>query len=158
MQRLFPIIIICIIFFVFPFQCYIIGDGVGIGVQGAVFKYQITNYGNSLIPITSDIMYIVIGIYSGKTALSIILWALGTVLLTVTTIFIILHAKDLEIYRNRSIFISLSEVCCCYIASCIAQYGWLFNGPSGKSLPIGIIILMAWMIFFYKFKFDITKS
>ena len=85
MRRFVVCLLLLVIFFIFPLHVFVIGDEIGIGIQGAVYRYQVTGYGNSLIPITQEIMYIAEGIYSGKTALSIILWASGTVLLTITT-------------------------------------------------------------------------
>ena len=87
MRRHILILLLCGIFFLLPLHFYIISGDNGIGIQGAVFRYQISGYGNSFITITSDVMYILNGVYSGRTALSIILWGPGTLLLAATIIF-----------------------------------------------------------------------
>lgn len=146
MNRFLIALLLCGIFLIFPFQVYIIGNETGIGIEGALYRYQVTGYGNSLIPVTSDIMYVANGIYSGKTALSIILWALGTVLLTFTTIFGLIFAFTERSDYLQQIFLGILGSCCCYIASCIAQYGFFFHGPAGVSIPIGIFLLVVWII------------
>ena len=144
-RNYFIALLLCGIFFIFPFQVYIIGSETGIGIQGAVFRYQITSYGNSLIPITSDMMYIIRGIYSSKTALSVLVWILGTLLLTATTIFGLIFAAKERSDFNRQISLGLVSVCLCYLISCIVQYGFIFSGPAGTSLPVGIVILIGWI-------------
>ena len=146
MRRYLIALILCGIFFLFPFQIYIIGSDVGIGIEGAVYRYQITSYGNTFIPITSDIMFIVNRIYSGRTALSIIIWALGTALLTATTIFGLIYAHDPRLDYIRQLSIGLLGTCSCYLISCIAQYGFFFSSPAGISLPAGILIMISWII------------
>ena len=138
--------LLCGIFFLFPFQVYVIGNGIGIGIEGAVYRLQITSYGNAFLPITSDILYILRGIYSGKTALSILVWVLGTVLLTATTIFGLIFAGDSRTDYSRQITFGLIGTCICYLISCIAQYGFFFNGPAGISIPIGIFLMLFWVI------------
>jgi hypothetical protein len=148
-RRLLIVIILCGIFFLYPLQVYVIGDGVGIGIEGAVYRYQISSYGTSLIPITSDIMFIIKGIYSGKTALSIILWALGTILLTITTWFGLVYVDSSKPDFNRQVSLGLAGSCICYLFSCIDQYGILFHGPAGISCPAGIGIILVWLCFFW---------
>ncbi len=41
------LILLCIIFFFLPLQVFIIGDFSGIGVQGAVYRYQTSVYGTA---------------------------------------------------------------------------------------------------------------
>ena len=138
--------LLCGIFFLFPFQVYVIGSGTGIGIEGGVYRYQITSYGNSFIPITSDMMYIVHGIYSGKTALSVIVWGLGTILLTATTVFGLVFVNSARQDYFRQITLGLIGTCICYLISCIIQYGFFFNGPAGLSIPFGILLILFWVI------------
>lgn len=137
--------LLLVIFFVFPLQVFIIGEETGIGIQGAVYRYQVTGYGNSLIPITQDIKYVNDGIYSGKTALSIILWALGTVLLTITTWFGLVYTDGRKPDFTKQISLGLAGSCVCYIISCMAQYSIFFHGPAGTSIPMGIGIILVWL-------------
>jgi len=147
MRRFVVCLLLLVIFFIFPLQVFIIGNEIGIGIQGAVYRYQVTGYGNSLIPITQEIMYIAEGIYSGKTALSIILWASGTVLLTITTWYGLVSTDGSNTDFNRKVSIGLAGSCVCYLISCIAQYGLLFQGPAGVSFPAGIGIILVWLGF-----------
>lgn len=133
-----------------PLQVFIIGDYSGIGVQGAAYRYQTSSYGTSMILITQELMYIVNGIYSGKTALSIILWICGTMLLTCTAIFTSINVASSRSDFYRSILYGLVASCAIYLASCIAQYGILFHGPAGISLPVGILFILIWIVVLIK--------
>jgi len=150
-RRYIVLFILCFIFFFLPLQVYIIGDFTGIGVQGATFRYQVSGYGTSLIPVTRDLMFVSSGIYFGRTALSNILWALGTLLLTCTTLFALINVKDETVDWFRQISYGLVSACLIYICACIAQYGLLFHGPAGFSLPFGILLILAWIFIFYRY-------
>jgi len=145
-NRIILALILCVIFFVLPLQVYIIGNDNGFGIQGATYRIQISGYGNSLIPITSDLMYIFNGIYSGRTALSIIVWVLGTILLACTTLFGLIFASDNRPDFFRQIGMGLLASGACYIISCMAQYGWFFVGAAGISMPVGILLIVLWII------------
>jgi len=121
------------------------------GAQGAVFRYQITPYGTSLIPITHEIGYITSGIYKGETALSASLWGLGTFILVCITIFSLVCWNSISRPGLRFIVIGISSASILYLASCGAQYGPTFFGQAGVSLPCGIIILaiFAGFLHFY---------
>jgi hypothetical protein len=148
MSRFTIPVLLLVIFFFLPLQVFIIGTETGIGIQGAVYRYQITGYGTSLIPVMQDLLYVTGGTYSGKTALSIILWVLGTVLLTITTWAGLVYADGSMPDYNRQIGLGLAASCICYLFSCIAQYGFFFHGPPGTSLPIGVILILAWLAAF----------
>ena len=148
-RRYILLFFLCCIFFVLPLQVYIIGDFTGIGVQGAVYRYQISGYGTSLIPINRDIIFITMGIYSGKTALSVVLWVLGTALVTCTTIFSFIHVDDTNDNYSRQIIYGLIASCVCYLLSCVAQYGFFFHGPAGISLPVGVIMILFCLVVMY---------
>jgi hypothetical protein len=138
--------------FFLPLQCFIIGDDLGLGIQGAVFRYQMTTQGNSLIPIPFEIGYITSGIYTGKTAVSVILWALGTLILVCTTIFSLIQWNQLNRRGLKFIIIGIAGSCILYLASCITWYGLLFSGPSGTTLPVGIIIMAMFVAFLYYYQ------
>jgi hypothetical protein len=140
---------LCIFLFILPFQCFIIGDNNGFGIQGAVFRLQVTSEGTFLIPIPRELVYVTSGIYSGKTALSVILWILGTVVLTLTTVSSLIYWNRLPQRYLRSIVMGITGAVVLYLASCIAQYGPLFHGPAGVSLPLGVLVLFIFAIFVY---------
>jgi hypothetical protein len=158
MRRLIVPLLLLTIFFLFPFQVFIIGSETGIGIQGAIYRYQVTVYGNSLIPVTSEVMYVVKGIYSGKTAISVILWALGSVVLTLTTWFGLVHADGSRADYQWKTGLGLAGSCGCYLLSCIAQYGFFFHGPAGTSFPVGIVTMIIWLGIFRFFPGILSNS
>jgi len=143
---------LCIFCFFLPLQCFIIGDNLGFGVQGAVFRYQMTVQGDSLIPITRELGYITYGLYSGKTALSVVLWTLGTVVLTATTILSLVHWNQLPHSRLKIVISGLVSASIFYFSSCVTMYGLFLSGPAGISLPVGVVILIIFTIFLYSYQ------
>lgn len=123
----------------------------GIGVQGAVYRIHVTLYGDSIIFITSDIGYVTSGRYTGKTALSVILWVLGTLILALTTIFGLGYAPDPRQDYFSQISIGLLASCACYLFSSMAQYGLFFIGPAGVAIPAGIVLIVFWVLVFNKY-------
>jgi hypothetical protein len=135
-----------------PLQCFIIGNGMGVGIQGAVFRYQITPQGNSLIPITTEISYVTSGLYEGKSAFSVICWVIGTVILTVMAIFSLVHWSRLSFQQIRIIILGVTAAGISYLASCGFQYGVFLSGPAGRSLPVGVILMIVFSIFLYYYR------
>jgi hypothetical protein len=158
-RRLILLFLTCVIFFILPLQLFIIGDFSGIGVQGAAYRFQISGYGTSFIPITRELMFVYNGTYSGKTALSLLAWIAGTALLTCTAAFSLLYINNTQIKYYNYIMYGLVGSCVLYLTSCIAQYGPLFNGPAGISFPVGIILILLWVILIYRYpKFFCEKD
>ena len=140
-------VLLCVVFFILPLQIFIIGNNSGIGVQGAIYRYQVSDYGTSFILIPRDLTFVLDGTYSGRTALSVNLWFLAAILLACTTIFSLIHFDDFDLHYKGQILISLSISCLIFLASCVAQYGIFFNGPAGISLPVGIGMILIWIAF-----------
>ena len=67
----------CLVFLI-SINIYVIGDWLGMGVQWALFRDQQTYLGNSLILVTREITYVLNGTISGRSAISLILWAIGS--------------------------------------------------------------------------------
>jgi len=124
----------------------------GVGIQGAVFRYQITPQGNSLIPITTEISYVTSGLYEGKSAFSVICWVIGTVILTVMAIFSLVHWSRLSFQQIRIIILGVTAAGISYLASCGFQYGVFLSGPAGRSLPVGVILMIVFSIFLYYYR------
>lgn len=152
MRRYIIFSVLCLIFFFLPLQVFIIGDFIGIGVQGAAYRFQTSQYGTFFFPITREILFIFNGTYSGRTALSVLFWASGTLLLAYTTIFAFLHIDETMNNYYRPIAYGLIASCGIYLVSCIAQYGFFFHGPAGISLPVGIIAIPCWIIILFYYK------
>jgi hypothetical protein len=124
----------------------------GLGIQGAMYRYQMTVQGNSLIPITYEIGYVTSGIYHGKTAISIILWVLGTFVLMGATIRSLVSWNNLSRRDLGFVIIGIAGSCILYLASCVTQYGLLFSGPAGISVPLGILLLIIFTVFLHFFQ------
>ena len=144
---------ICIFYFMLPLQLFIIGNDMGIGIQGAVYRYQISPQGISLIPLTSEVFYVTSGLYQGRTAMSVTFWVLGTAIFTVLTIASLVYWNQLSLRQIRIIMPGLAGAGFCYLVSCGFQYGVLLSGSAGKSLPIGIIFLIIFSIFVYYYQY-----
>lgn len=147
-DRRIPLILILLLF-VIPLNLYVIGEWIGTGIQWALFRYQETSYGTSLITLTMDSEYITTGILTGKTAVSVSFWIAGTVLLILTFIVLaIMMAEELDKNMHISGLLVIATGIL-YLASCMTQYGPFFTGPAGISIPIGIPIILAigWLIY-----------
>jgi len=148
---------LCLIFFILPLQVFIIGGNVGIGIQGAVYRFQITEYGDYFFPITREIFFVINGTYFGKSALSVLLWLAGSILIACVTIFSFAHVNDTTTNYFRQLMQGLVVASMIYLGSIIAQYGFLFHGPAGLSLPIGIFLILGWIGIFYFYRDTISK-
>jgi len=143
---------LCLFCSIIPLQCFIMGNGYGVGIQDAMFRYQVTPWGNSVFPITEELQFVSQGIYSGKSALMVIFWAAGTVTLTITTCLSLCYWNWLPPRYFRYILAGAGGAAVLYLASCIAQYGPFFNGPAGISLPAGVVILVIFTVFLYRYQ------
>jgi hypothetical protein len=144
-RRYLVLATVCFIFFILPLQVFIIGDYTGIGIQGAVYRFQTSGYGTYFFPITREIIFVLNGTLTGKTALSVLLWAMGSVVLTITTLYSFLQVRDTAEKYFRYIAYGLVASCIAFLGSCIAQYGFFFQGPAGISLPAGIVAILFWI-------------
>lgn len=148
------IIPFCLLVFVFflPLQCFIIGDNQGLGIQGAVYRYQITGNGISLIPVTHEIGYVMNGIYQGKTALSVILWGVGTLVLVCTLLLSFIRVNRINHPILHFTLAGTFSSCILYLGSLVFQYGILFSGPAGISLPVGILMMALFVVFLFSYE------
>lgn len=144
---------LCIFYFILPLQCFIIGNDMGVGIQGAVYRFQMTSQGNSLIPLTTEVTYVTTGLYEGRSALSVIFWLLGTTILTIPTMLSLMCWHRLLRRYVRFIFLGMSGASISYLVSCGFQYGVFLSGPAGKSLPIGVGLLIIFSIFMYYYQY-----
>jgi hypothetical protein len=140
---------LCIFCVIVPLQGFIIGNGYGVGIQGAMIRYQVTPWGNSVFPLPEELQFVASGLYSGKSAFMVIFWTIGTIILSMTTLFSLLYWNQLPQEYLRYIVAGITGAGILYLASCIAQYGPLFHGPAGISLPIGVLILFLFAVFLH---------
>ncbi|MFA6331891.1 MAG: hypothetical protein WCX22_02970 [Methanoregula sp.] len=143
------LLILC---FILPLNFYIIGGDMGIGMQGSFYRYQVTGYGSGIIPLNQDLGYIMTGIYDGKTAISIGIWTIASFFLAAATVVALM--TNIEPHKKRahiiSIFMFFASVG--FLVSIMMQYGALFNGPAGISIPLGVPILLLFSIYCYKMR------
>ena len=138
--------------FIIPLQVFIIGNDAGFGVQGAVYRYQITSYGDSFMTVTRELTYVYSGLFTGRTALSVVLWAAGTMVLALTTVIPLVYWNRLPERMYRFIILGLVLAGLLCLGSCIAQYGLFFSGSAGISLPLGVLLMVifAASLWFYR--------
>ena len=128
--------------FVIPLHVYSIGADQGIGIQGTFYRYQVTGYGSMMITMMQDIWYVTSGTYSGRTALSIVLWVTGSIFLVIATLIHLIR-PDFNQYNLTVSGFFLIGAGLLYIISSIAQFGLFFHGSAGVSLPFGGFSLMT---------------
>lgn len=135
----------CLVFLI-PVNIYIIGDWLGTGVQWVLFRYQQTYLGNSLILITREISFVLSGTISGRTAISITLWAIGVLLFIIATVLVIMAniRKDSPLIQKASVFTIAGGII--IVVSIFVQYGFLLSSQAGFAIPVGIpvILLIGW--------------
>lgn len=138
----------CLVFLI-PINIYVIGDWLGMGVQWALFRYQQTYLGNSLILVTREITYVLNGTISGRSAISLILWAIGALLFIIATILVILANpnKDSSLIKKASLITITGGII--IAISILVQYGILLNSQSGFAIPVGIpiILVIGWWMY-----------
>lgn len=102
----------------------------------------VSSYGLTILPVTADIGYIMQGIYTWRTGISSILWVIGSVSVLIATGIGLIHRVH-ETVPDRYAGMLLLAGGCLYPASVLFQFGPLFHGPAGISVPFGIPMLMA---------------
>lgn len=149
------IILAVFILNIIPMTVYAIGDWLGAGVQFPWFSYiisYIVSYqGTSFISAYTNLRYVAFGFLSPKTAISIVLWEAGTVLLAAATCLLLYeHAKKGTRHRVPGLLTILAGIA--MLASLIQQYGPLFHGPAGFAIPVGLplVFVVGWWVYRYE--------
>jgi hypothetical protein len=126
-----------------PINYYVIGDWSGNGIQWALFRFQETYLGTSLILITQDVGYVIFGILGSRTGTSVLVWYSGSAVL-VAAFLITAYRFYVEQTFNIDKRLHLLPFFACFLfcLSCILQYGIMFKGPAGISIPIGIPVII----------------
>lgn len=134
-------ILLLIICFILPLHFFVLGNGVGYGLQGAMYQYKITGFGSNLFTMPQDLSYILLGNYSGRTMFSTLSWISGSLILVVATIIWLVNESDMKCFNIIS-GIMLIIAGLMYLISCIIQYGVFFLGPAGISVPFAIPLIL----------------
>ena len=132
-------VLLHVITLLIPVNIYVINDWMGTGIQWALLRYQETYLGRNIISIFMDSGYVLHGILSGRTALSIEIWVLGTLLL-VLGLFIALLMDRERSKRIRGYLLLAGSLL--FLLSIVIQYGVLLHGPAGIAIPVGIPALL----------------
>ena len=160
-MKIFIGLILVFFCFVIPLHVYSIGGDQGIGIQASFYRYQVTANGPMMITLAQDISYVTSGIYSGRTALSIVLWVTGSFFLVVATLIHLIRTDYVnQYYQKQSGFLLIGSGIS-YIGSCLAQFGPFLHGGAGISLPFGgflLIMLGIMMVIFLDSGFNISSK
>lgn len=158
-MKLVITIILLLFCFILPIQFFIIGDGIGTGMEGAFYQIKITGFGNNLLPVTNDIQYVSAGIYTGKTLISVIFWIIGSVVLMSAT-FLWINEVGKSASGGKIVSILLLSSGGFFLLSIIFQYGPLLHGPAGISVPFGvpIIIFLGYLLLKEQSQKNISSS
>lgn len=141
-------LLLCVI----PLNIYVIGDYLASGVQWALFRYQVSPLGNSLIALDRDGYYITNGILTGSGAVSTLVWIAGGLLLVLALICGLAswigHAvsrldnhRALLISRAGGAFTLLAALL--FFCSMAIQYGLMLHSDHGFSIPLGIPVVLV---------------
>lgn len=146
-----------VLLFILPQSLYVIGDYMAWGIRFPLFRYQLTfqsisEVGNgtagnvlvSIITVVRELQYISLGNVGGvlgKTALATYIWLAGLmVLFAAAALIISWHLLDNPYHAKfPGPLIIVAGVL--FLVWAMVQYGPLFSGPSGYSIPIGVPIL-----------------
>jgi hypothetical protein len=141
-----------------PIQIYVIGDGIGAGIQGAFYRYQVTSYGSSFITGIQDIQYVTSGTYTGRTALSIFVWIIGDIVLVITAVLALINYKNIDKWKITKICSLLIVSGVFFLISAQLQYGLLLYGMSGAVFPIGFVLIICVSWYFNTLKDFFTND
>jgi hypothetical protein len=140
-----PLILQCLLLII-PINLYVIGNWLATGIQWALFRYQQSYLGNSLILFYKDINYIASGAITGRSIFAGgFNVAASSLLLLALCIFVYGYLTESIAYFKTAAIITISGGCL-FLISDIIQYGILFHGPDGFAIPLGVpaILLTGW--------------
>ena len=126
-----------ILIFLIPLNIFMWGDWIIVNVQWALFRYQQSEYGNSLIVGYKDIIYIFLGLTTGMyTVAAALFWTVGAAVLFIglcITIFAVI--KDDAGFIKTASYFTLSGGFLCIVSAMCRFFG-------GFSLPLGVPVIL----------------
>jgi len=128
-----------------PLTVFTIGDRMGAGVRFPLFLYQDTVHGTSLIPVWREIDYVASGLIGGRSAIAILLWTLGVLVLLAAVAFLVVRWYE---EHEKPVALLVAGAGASFLLSCVAQYGPFFHGPAGCCVPVGLPLIfgIAWFM------------
>nr|WP_319375595.1 hypothetical protein [uncultured Methanoregula sp.] len=132
-----------------PLNLYVVGDWLGSGIQWALFRFQYTYAGTSIIPFTSDLGYIISGTITGRTAFSMFAGVCGSCLLIAAFCLVLFSRPAEQDKRMKIIGILTIAGGLLFLGSSLIQYGIFLNGPAGLAIPVGIplVLIIGWIAY-----------
>jgi hypothetical protein len=101
--------------------------------------------------LNQDLGYIINGIYTGRTAFSVLVWILADALLLLGTAFYLIEpgGRTMHIVKKTGLFIIAGGIL--FLFSCIIQFGYFLQGSAGTSIPVGfpLVIITGWFIHYH---------
>jgi len=148
-----PLLCECLLLCI-PLNIYVIGNNLAEGIQWALFRYQQSPLGTSLILLPRDLLFVTGGILKGSSVYSTLIWVCGAVLLSVAILLLALAA-----FRNQPGRVFLAGVLTViggllFLLSMAVQYGPALANSHGSSVPIGIPVIVVTGIWLMYEKFD----
>lgn len=136
--------LVMILLFILPQSMYVIGDYLAVGIRFPLFRYQESSYGTSIISVARELQYVIrgnVGGLTGRTALATYSWVAGLVALSAAAALIVswhFLGNDNHARFPGPLLIITGVL---FLIWAMVQYGPLFSGPSGYSVPAGVPIL-----------------
>ena len=150
-------VIFGLLLFLVPQNIYVIGDRLATGIQWALFRYQVSDLGNSLILASRDLYYVTAGILKGATAISTVVWLCGAVLLVAAFCLLAISAlRPARLVRPAGLAILASGIL--FLLADIVQYGIAFNNMHGYALPVGVPLVLVVGVWCYREGVDIPPT
>jgi hypothetical protein len=130
--------------FLIPLNIYMWGEWIIVDLQWALFRYQQSSYGNSLILGYKDINYIFMGQTTGLyTVLATLFWTTGSILIIIG--FLVIIRANLD---NRSSILKRASL---FTITGGISFGLsaLLRFFGGFAIPVGvpIILILGWWMF-----------
>ena len=144
-----PFICECLLLCI-PLNIYVIGNNLAEGIQWALFRYQQSSQGNSLILIHKDLHYVTGGILRGASATSTIIWILGAMLLVAAVLALALAAVRHTPGLVRPAGMLTVVTGALFLLAELVEYGPAFSNLHGSSVPVGVPVILVvglWLIY-----------
>ena len=150
----FPLILQCLIFLI-PLNIYMWGDWMIVNAQWALFRYQLSEFGSSLIPGHNDLLYIYLGLTTGfYNIAAALLWTAGAAILLIGLCITIIAITREEFgkFKTASNFTIIGGIFLCISGI------FRFNG--GFAIPVGVpvILIIGWWMYQENFEPDETNE
>ncbi len=143
-------LILQIFIFLIPMNMYVIGGGIGSGIQWLFFRYYSTYVGDGFVILPREVGLVFSGLLSGRSAISTGVWTLAVaiiVLATILAIYAYLEERESSIRLSALLNIGAGTL---LILATMLQYGIFLSGPAGSTIPVGTIVVFIVAVIQYR--------